>query len=161
MHVFVVTTHNILGLRAQSQQHLASLEAEATNTMFLILSDIQLDQPVVADKLLEVFQGFEATYLAMAEQSQTQSQGGSQGGFGSSTNYEQDYSDPSAPNLVFILMGSFVTRPIAVPGGRQSAHSTFNSLADIIASCPHIAANAKFVLVPGEFIVLTPVRCIV
>jgi hypothetical protein len=51
--------------------------------------------------------------------------------------------------LVFILMGSFITKPIAVPGGRQAAQSTFSSLADTIASCPHIAHNAKFVLVPG------------
>ena len=64
--------------------------------------------------------------------------------------YDNDFSDISnAPHLVFTLIGSFVTKPIAAPGGRQSAQSTFNSLADIIASCPYIAANAKFVLVPG------------
>jgi hypothetical protein len=111
--------------------------------MFLVISDIQLDQPQVVDKLLEVFRGFEATYMAMTGQTQEDAAPGS---------YDNDFSDvANAPNLVFILIGSFVTKPIAVPGGRQSAQSTFSSLADIIASCPHIAANAKFVLVPGKY----------
>ena len=110
--------------------------------MFLVLSDIQLDQPLVADKLAEVFQGFEATYLAMTGQSQEDEV---------PETYHNNYSNvANAPNLVFILMGSFITKPIAVPGGRQAAQGTLNSLADIIASCPHIAHNAKFVLVPGK-----------
>lgn len=136
---FLVIVHE--GLRPQSLQHLESLEAEASNTMFLILSDIQLDQPLVPEKLLEVFQGFEATYVAMTGQSEGTGDG----------SYDNDFADEAnAPHLVFTLIGSFVTKPIAVPGGRQAAHSTFDSLADIIASCPHIAANAKFVLVPGN-----------
>lgn len=142
---FCFSLFSDLGLRPQSLQHLESLEAEATNTMFLILSDIQLDQPLVAEKLLEVFQGFEATYMAMTGQSQEQTQDDN-----IPETYDNDFSDISnAPHLVFTLIGSFVTKPIAAPGGRQSAQSTFNSLADIIASCPYIAANAKFVLVPG------------
>jgi hypothetical protein len=109
--------------------------------MFLVLSDIQLDQPLVMDKLAEVFQGFEATYMSMTGLSQDDE---------APESYVNDFSDvTNAPNLVFILMGSFITKPIAVPGGRQAAQSTFSSLADTIASCPHIAHNAKFVLVPG------------
>ena len=136
----IISTNVLTGLRSQTVQHLEMLESEATNTMFIVISDIQLDQPLVPEKLSEVFQGFEATYLGMTGQSQDESP----------ESYENNFGDmENAPQLVFILIGSFVTKPVAVPGGRQAAQNTYNSLEDIITSCPYIATNAKFVLVPG------------
>ena len=127
-------------------QHLENLENDASNAMFLIISDIELDQPLVPEKLLELFQGFEQTFESITQESQEDS-----------INLEGTDSDnENFPHLVFLLVGSFVTKPIAVPGGRQAAQSTFSSLGDIISSCPNISRHAKFVLIPGGLFML---RC--
>jgi DNA polymerase epsilon subunit 2 len=103
------------GWRPQHLQQLQELESNSQDTMFIILSDVQLDRPMVMDKLLEVFQGFEGT----------------------------------DGNIIFILIGNFITKPITVPGGRDHARNTFKTLSEIIVSCPQLANQAKFVLVPG------------
>ena len=59
--------------------------------------------------------------------------------------FEQSGSDP-----LFILMGNFVIKPARSPGGREAISSCFSSLGDVIASCPRLAKNAKFLLVPGK-----------
>ena len=48
---------------------------------------------------------------------------------------------------MFVLMGTFVTRLNAK--SVQPSRDTFNSLADIICTCPRLAKEAKFVLIPG------------
>jgi DNA polymerase epsilon subunit 2 len=103
------------GWRPQHLLQLQELESNALDTMFIILSDVQLDRPIVMDKLLEVFQGFEGT----------------------------------EGNIVFILIGNFITKSITVPGGRDHARNTFKTLSEVISSCPRLANQAKFVLVPG------------
>jgi DNA polymerase epsilon subunit 2 len=52
-------------------------------------------------------------------------------------------------DLLFILMGNFVSTPARSPGGREAVTSAFSALADAIASCPRIAQQAKFLIVPG------------
>ena len=47
-------------------------------------------------------------------------------------------------------MGNFVSKPARSPGGRETIIACFSALADAIASCPRLAANAKFLLVPGK-----------
>ena len=79
------------------------------------MSDIQLDRPMVVEKLQRVFEGFETAG-----------------------------TDP-----LFILMGNFVNKPYTAPGGREAIADAFSALGDAIASCPRIAKNAKFLLVPG------------
>jgi DNA polymerase alpha/epsilon subunit B len=59
--------------------------------------------------------------------------------------FEQTGSTP-----LFILMGNFVSKPARSPGGRETITACFSALADAIASCPRLAANAKFLLVPGK-----------
>ena len=51
---------------------------------------------------------------------------------------------------LFILMGNFVSKPARSSGGRETITACFAALADAIASCPRLAANAKFLLVPGK-----------
>ena len=53
---------------------------------------------------------------------------------------------------LFILMGNFVSKPARSPGGRETIIACFSALADAIASCPKLAANAKFLLVPGKIV---------
>jgi len=57
--------------------------------------------------------------------------------------------DQITPAPLFILMGSFVTKASRAPNGRDVASSAFTALADAICSCPNLAQNAKFLLVPG------------
>lgn len=58
--------------------------------------------------------------------------------------------EQTGDNPLFILMGNFVSKPARSPGGRETVTSCFSALADAIASCPRLAANAKFLLVPGK-----------
>ncbi|CAE7646094.1 DPB2, partial [Symbiodinium microadriaticum] len=102
------------GWRPQHLVHMKELEEDSKDAMFIVLSDVQLDNPNVCEKLQEVFNGFE----------------GIEG------------------NLVFVLIGSFITKPVAVPGGRQTAEQAFRQLGDMIRLCPGLAQNARFVLVP-------------
>ena len=46
-------------------------------------------------------------------------------------------------------MGNFVTKPSRAPGGRETITSCFSALGDAIESCPKLATNAKFLMVPG------------
>lgn len=51
---------------------------------------------------------------------------------------------------LFVLIGSFQSKPVArMTGGRGLCKATFAALADVIASCPRLAARAKFLLLPG------------
>lgn len=49
----------------------------------------------------------------------------------------------------FVLMGSFITKPVRAAGGRELTVNAFSALADAITTCPNIAEHAKFLLVPG------------
>ena len=53
---------------------------------------------------------------------------------------------------LFILMGSFVTKPVMSLGGREAHEAAYNSLADVICSCPILARTAKFLLIPGRWV---------
>jgi DNA polymerase epsilon subunit 2 len=48
-------------LRPQQHAQMLELETAATESLFVILSDIQLDRPSVLEKLQRVFEGFEAS----------------------------------------------------------------------------------------------------
>jgi len=53
---------DLLGSGVRSQQmmlHLAEMEAAAEDQLLVILSDVQLDKPLVLDKLQSIFAGFE------------------------------------------------------------------------------------------------------
>ena len=50
---------------------------------------------------------------------------------------------------LFILIGSFTSRPYLQKGAREEIKSIFKNLATIICSCPRLSQNAKFLLVPG------------
>jgi len=50
---------------------------------------------------------------------------------------------------LFVLMGPFLVKDYSAPGGRQAATAAFAAFADTLASCPRLAAQAKFLLVPG------------
>ena len=102
-------------LRPQQQLQMKEMETKATEEMFVIMSDIQLDRPMVVEKLQRVFEGFEN----------------------------------AGTEPLFILMGNFVNKPATAPGGREAVTEAFSALADAIASCPRLAKNAKFLLVPG------------
>lgn len=47
------------GLRPQQYNQMLEMEANATDALFVIMSDIQLDRPLVVEKLQMVFEGFE------------------------------------------------------------------------------------------------------
>jgi DNA polymerase epsilon subunit 2 len=52
-------------------------------------------------------------------------------------------------NILFILMGTFITKPINALGGRILTSTSFSNLADLILEYPTISAHSKFVFVPG------------
>lgn len=58
--------------------------------------------------------------------------------------------EEAGSNPLFILMGTFVSKPARSPVGREAVTGSFSALADVIASCPRLAANAKFLLIPGR-----------
>lgn len=63
------------------------MEKDNVGEIFIIISDVQLDKPLVIEKLQTLFQGFE----------------------------DQDDVNP-----LFILMGSFITKPMNTSGGREA-----------------------------------------
>ena len=58
--------------------------------------------------------------------------------------YERFGVDP-----LFILMGSFTSKAYLAAGAREAIKAVFTSLADCICTCPRLAQNAKFLIVPG------------
>lgn len=58
--------------------------------------------------------------------------------------YERYGVDP-----LFILMGAFTSKPYLSAGAREGIQAAFSSLADSICTCPRLAKNARFLLVPG------------
>ncbi len=111
--------------------------------MFVLLSDVHLDDTNVMEKLEKLFQGFEGC--------------------------DDDYDD-QVPLPVFILMGDFASRypsssnGIGGGGTRGAGHSSsmppssssttlimslFDDLADIISKFPRIAKEGRFVLIPS------------
>ena len=85
--------------------------------MLVILSDVQLDKPLVIEKLQKIFEGFENT----------------------------------AAEPLFIIMGSFISKPISRTAyGRAAIKAAFSSLADIIEKCPRLCKEGKFLLIPGR-----------
>ena len=113
-----------------------------SNVMFVLLSDVHLDDINVLEKLEVLFQGFD--------------------GIG-----DEDEDDDDDPLPVFILMGDFAsTYPSTnsggcghASGGRSSNSSSmshtafvtnlFDELANIITKFPKIAKNGRFVLIPS------------
>lgn len=106
--------------RIEQLLQLRELEEESVKTLFIIMSDVQLDNPAVLEKLRVVFEGYE-------------------------TSHESSSSSP----MLFVLMGSFIGRPLRSSGGRAHAVAAFAALADILANCPILQNHAKFVLIPG------------
>lgn len=104
------------GMGSQQMSQSLELEESSIDTMFIIVSDIQIERPQVAEKLLQLFKGFVNTGI----------------------------------NPLFVLMGNFVSKSATVSGGRESVNSAFSLLADIIGSCPDIAENSKFLIIPGN-----------
>jgi hypothetical protein len=50
----------------------------------------------------------------------------------------------------FVLIGSFVSKPVVrSSGGRGLYTSLMTALSEVILSCPRLAQNAKFLLLPG------------
>jgi hypothetical protein len=63
--------------------------------------------------------------------------------------FEENGSEP-----LYIIMGSFISRPVTrALGGRETIQAAFDALGDIIVKFPRQAENAKFLLVPGTFLV--------
>lgn len=106
-----------VGMRPQQMQHMAQLEANATDVMIIFLSNVHLDVPAVTDKFAEVLEGFDAA-------------GGSP---------------------IFVLIGNFLASSLQSAGGKATALSAFNKLADMIQSCSDVIRNAKFFIVPGMY----------
>lgn len=96
------------------------LEEANVGKMFIFISDILLDKPQVADKLSDVFKGYESV----------------------------DAVDKR--EIIFVLMGPFVSTPSTSSGGKDLALETFQSLAEIISEYPLTANHSKFVIVPGS-----------
>lgn len=104
--------------RAKQQAEMLELERAAETTVMVILSDVQLDKPLVIEKLQKIFEGF-----------------------------EQTEAEP-----LFIIMGSFISKPISrTVYGRAAIKAAFSSLADIIEKCPRLSKEGKFLLIPGLF----------
>jgi DNA polymerase epsilon subunit 2 len=113
--------HDSFGVESNPTKIARMKELEEGNKekMFVFISDILLDKPQVADKLGQVFKGYENI----------------------------DQFDKG--ELIFILMGPFVSLPSTSSGGKDLAIEAFQTLAEIISEYPQIANNAKFVIVPG------------
>ena len=106
-----------LCIRRQRRLEMSIMEEQAIDSSIIIMSDIELDRPLVLEKLQRVFEGYENSQCR----------------------------EPP----IFVLMGNFANKPATAPGGREVVEDAFSSLADVIANCPRLAKNAKFVLVPG------------
>jgi len=99
-----------------------ALEEDSEDTMFIVMSDLHLDLPHVIEKLAQVLAGFE------------------------------DYAaDTANTTPVFVLIGSFVSRPFMGSGGRAAHLAAFRSLADTIGAHPNLASRARFVVQPGPY----------
>ncbi|KAJ4462244.1 putative DNA polymerase epsilon subunit B [Paratrimastix pyriformis] len=60
------------------------------------------------------------------------------------------YNEVDVPPLVFVLMGSFASKPMPQgPGDHQRVRDLFGQLAALIQECPRLVAHSRFVLVPG------------
>jgi hypothetical protein len=57
--------------------------------------------------------------------------------------------DEEGAEIMFVLIGTFFSKPVSVPGGRDIAIGAMGALADAILSCTYISTTAKFVMVPG------------
>ncbi len=57
-------------------------------------------------------------------------------------------------NPIFVLMGNFTSKSYLSPGGRDLFTNSMNTLASIITSCPRISEKGKFLIVPGNFILI-------
>eukprot|EP01034_Spumella_vulgaris_P040080 gene40080-49565_t len=61
--------------------------------------------------------------------------------------FENNGVDP-----LFIIMGSFISKPISrTVFGRSAIKTAFSALADIIEKCPRLCQQGKFLLVPGPY----------
>ena len=103
------------GTRQQGMQQMQELEAASHDSLFVVMSDVLLDKPLVMEKLQSVFEGYEL--------------------------YD---TDP-----LFILMGPFTSKPYLSDEARPAIQSAFQNLANVICTCPRLAKNAKFLLVPN------------
>lgn len=97
------------------------------DAMLVALSDLWLDRADTLSHLQTILQGYES----VAEQARKR--GGNQ---------------TVAGAMLFVLCGNFTSRAASEEDLRTTAQG-FQGLADVIASCPLLAAEAHFVLVPG------------
>ena len=92
------------------------IEKSSINSRIVIISDVQLDKPLVLEKLRKIFSLYENNNI----------------------------------DLLFILMGSFISKPISrVGGGRTRISEAFAGLGELIAQFERLSKQAKWVFVPG------------
>ena len=140
------------GCRPAQLMQMQQLEADAVDQLFVFISDVQLDNPLVSvlgsvvldphccigytyaqrHNLILIF----AIVFQVLEKLLQIFQG-----------FELTGASP-----LFILMGSFVSKPVLSLGGREAHEAAYTALADIICSCPILAKTAKFLLIPGKFV---------
>jgi DNA polymerase epsilon subunit 2 len=104
-------------------QKIKEQEAElGPNRMFVILSDLHLDQPQVMSKLEVLLEGFCPDAMQ-----------------------DDDDDEEDDPLPVFIFMGNFSSVPL--PPHVMMGH--LDDLATLISKFPRLAQDARFVLIPG------------
>lgn len=130
--------------------HMAEMEAAAEDTLLVILSDLQLDKPLVSKaKALHLLLMLPAIHvisshpfsplppsllMQVLEKFRDILAG-----------FEANGVDP-----LYVLIGSFVSQPLSRSlGGRETIEAAFTALGDAIALFPRQASNAKFLFVPG------------
>ncbi len=119
------------GWRPQHLLSLQEMEIASTQTMMIILSDVQLDHPFVLEKFKEILEGFDEE------------------GHDGEGEIEREEREKRMSQIIFILIGNFITKAMNGSEGRGHGKSMFQALGDIISAYPSLANHAKFVLVPG------------
>ena len=117
------------------------------NGMFVLLSDVHLDDMNVLEKLETLFQGFDDSTSVNMEDNQD----------------GEMYDSESFPLPVFVLMGDFASNyPSSIGGGGDTVGGgkssisyksfmtgLFDELANVITKFPRIAKEGRFVLIPS------------
>jgi len=96
-------------------------ERHGAEGMFVILSDVHLDNPQVMAKLEKLFDGYTTQHSA----------------------------NVSSRLPIFVFMGNFTSKPFTANDGVQQVTSVFDDLADLISKFRVLAEEAKFIFLPG------------
>ncbi len=122
------------------------------NGMFVLLSDVHLDDINVLEKMEVLFQGFDGS---SSSSSSNDNEGNDH------QDDEEMYDNESFPLPVFVLMGDFASNyPSSIGsgdtiGGKSTVSyksfmmGLFDELANVIAKFPRIAQEGRFVLIPS------------